>query len=132
MNLMEYAVSIGENLRRMRLAKGITQLELSRLSGVTPATISRIEQEVNLNPRTDTTLKLADALKVAIAELVGSSDPERGLSHAEDASPRSARMQRLKIGFDRLSDKDQEFVVDWVERTPPAKRPKREGHNSLG
>lgn len=56
-------------LREMRLAQVMTQAELAQRSGVTEATISRIESGQQL-ARISTIKKLARALDVAPQELI--------------------------------------------------------------
>lgn len=57
-------------LRRLREARGLTQLELSVAAGLTPATVSRLENG-HQAPTLVTLHKLAEALEVPVAELVG-------------------------------------------------------------
>ena len=59
-------------LRTIRESQFLTQEELAELAGVTRVTVSRIEQQ-SLEPRFSTIKKLARALKVQPAELVGES-----------------------------------------------------------
>ncbi len=56
-------------LRELRLVKNITQLELAALSGVSLATIVRLEQGRH-PPRISTVRKLANVLEVEPAELI--------------------------------------------------------------
>jgi transcriptional regulator with XRE-family HTH domain len=56
-------------LRRLREARGLTQLELSVAAGVTPATVSRLENG-HQAPTLVTLYKLAEALEVPVADLV--------------------------------------------------------------
>ena len=63
-------VHIGEKLRKQRTRRALTQAELAERSGVTTATVARLERE-EIEPRMTTLRKLADALGVDPAELVG-------------------------------------------------------------
>ena len=56
-------------LRSIRRAKDITQEELSRLSGVSRATISSIESGENRVVLSSTLLKLATALECRVEDL---------------------------------------------------------------
>jgi transcriptional regulator with XRE-family HTH domain len=60
----------GAQLRSLRLAAGLTQLDLAAQSGVTHESISRLELGVR-SPRAATIRCLADALGVEPLELVG-------------------------------------------------------------
>jgi transcriptional regulator with XRE-family HTH domain len=60
----------GARLRSLRLAAGLTQLELAARSGITHEAISRLELG-NRAPRAETIRRLSTALGVEPAELVG-------------------------------------------------------------
>ncbi len=64
-------VHIGERLRKQRTRRALTQAELAERSGVTTATVARIERD-EIEPRMTTLRKLAHGLEVDPAELVGS------------------------------------------------------------
>jgi transcriptional regulator with XRE-family HTH domain len=62
-------VKIGDNLKRQRIRKALTQEELARRAELTTASVARIERN-ETEPRMSTLRKLAKALKVDPAELV--------------------------------------------------------------
>jgi transcriptional regulator with XRE-family HTH domain len=62
-------VKIGDNLKRQRIRKALTQEELARRAGLTTASVARIERN-ETEPRMSTLRKLAKALEVDPAELV--------------------------------------------------------------
>jgi transcriptional regulator with XRE-family HTH domain len=62
-------VKIGDNLKRQRIRKALTQEELARRAELTTASVARIERH-ETEPRMSTLRKLAKALKVDPAELV--------------------------------------------------------------
>lgn len=66
---MEAVVQIGENLKRLRTLRALTQVELAEKARVTPATVVRIERN-QAEPHMSTLRKLAAALGVDPAELV--------------------------------------------------------------
>ena len=66
---MEAVVHIGDNVKRFRTLRALTQIELAERAGVTPATVVRIERN-QAEPHMSTLRKLADALEVNPAELV--------------------------------------------------------------
>ena len=63
-------VKIGDNLRRRRVRKALTQEELARKARLTTASVARIERN-ETEPRMSTLRKLAKALDIDPAELVG-------------------------------------------------------------
>jgi transcriptional regulator with XRE-family HTH domain len=63
-------VKIGDNLKRQRIRKALTQEELARQAGLTTASVARIERN-ETEPRMSTLRKLAKALDLDPAELVG-------------------------------------------------------------
>jgi transcriptional regulator with XRE-family HTH domain len=63
-------MSFNERLRRLRQKRGLTWYALGKLSGVPKQVLSRLEQPKS-NPTLATLRKLAVALGVSIAELVG-------------------------------------------------------------
>jgi transcriptional regulator with XRE-family HTH domain len=62
-------MSLGKYIRAVRHRRGISQWELSKLSGLTRSHISRLELDAYENPRAETFLALAKALKVHPNEL---------------------------------------------------------------
>jgi transcriptional regulator with XRE-family HTH domain len=63
-------VHIGERPKRQRTLRALTQAKLAERAGVTTATVARIERD-EIEPRMTTLGKLAQALEVDPAELVG-------------------------------------------------------------
>ena len=60
---MPRTVYIGENLERLRLRAALSQIELAKKAGVTPAAVNRIERN-RVEPQMRTVRKLAEALDV--------------------------------------------------------------------
>jgi len=63
-------VKIGDNLKRQRIRKALTQEELARKARLTTASVARIERN-ETEPRMSTLRKLAKALDIDPADLVG-------------------------------------------------------------
>lgn len=61
----------GEIMRMWREKRGLTQLELAKLSGISQATICAVEIGRNSGGNLDTIELLADALGLSIDEYVG-------------------------------------------------------------
>ena len=62
--------SIGENIRRYRLQKEVSQDRLSKLADVAFHTIVKIESGETPNPTIETVKKIADALGVSLDVLM--------------------------------------------------------------
>jgi transcriptional regulator with XRE-family HTH domain len=67
---VESVVHIGENLRRLRERRYLTQRELAEQAGVSPDTILKLEKN-RWEPRLRTIRRLAEALDVHPDELTG-------------------------------------------------------------
>ncbi len=63
---------VGAALQRLRLARGLTLEDLSRIAGVSKSMLSQIERE-KANPTIAITWRLANALGVPIGELLASA-----------------------------------------------------------
>jgi transcriptional regulator with XRE-family HTH domain len=61
--------STNDKIKRMRMHKGFSQVELARRSGVSQPAISQIESGTK-TPTLDTLRKLAKALGVPVSELI--------------------------------------------------------------
>ena len=66
---------VGATLQKLRLARGLTLEDLSRIAGVSKSMLSQIERE-KANPTIAITWRLANALGVAIGELLSSETRE--------------------------------------------------------
>lgn len=62
---------LAQNIRKLRLKKGLSQEKLARLADISNATLIKIESGVAKEPTITTVTKIADALEVSIDELVG-------------------------------------------------------------
>jgi transcriptional regulator with XRE-family HTH domain len=74
---------LGENLARIRTARGFTQDELAQSSGVSVDTISRLERGTHASARRSTLQALALALSTDPAQLLGVAPPEQDTADAE-------------------------------------------------
>ena len=60
---------MGYRIKEYRVKRNMSQEELAELSGVSRATISKLETKDNAKATTDTLCKLAAALNVSISEI---------------------------------------------------------------
>ena len=75
---------VGATLQRLRLARGLTLEDLSRIAGVSKSMLSQIERE-KANPTIAITWRLANALGVQIGELLSSEVRPAELIRVVDA-----------------------------------------------
>ena len=62
---------IGEAIRRYRKAKGLSQDQLSRLSGISYNTIVKLEKKnAEVNPTIGTLQRIAEVFGVAVSEFI--------------------------------------------------------------
>lgn len=79
-------MKFNERLKKMREEKGLTQVQLANLSGISSRMIQKYECGVS-RPRYDAAEKLANALNVSVSELLG----EGGILVAQAAEQYGAR-----------------------------------------
>ncbi|OON63126.1 DNA-binding protein [Massilia sp. KIM] len=75
---------VGATLQRLRLARGLTLEDLSRIAGVSKSMLSQIERE-KANPTIAITWRLANALGVQIGELLSAEVRTTELIRVVDA-----------------------------------------------
>jgi transcriptional regulator with XRE-family HTH domain len=87
---------IGANVRRLRIAAGLTQLQLAEAADIVDATVSRIERG-RMDPSSELLGRLASALRVRADDLLGPTK-ERGRPTQRPA------IARLVAAVDGLDD----------------------------
>ena len=108
---------VGATLQRLRLARGLTLEDLSRIAGVSKSMLSQIERE-KANPTIAITWRLANALGVQISELLSSEVRPVDLIRVVDAHeiptlPGSHAGYSLRI----LGPMDLAGKYEWYELT---------------
>jgi transcriptional regulator with XRE-family HTH domain len=78
---------LGDTVRRLRAAAGLTQMQLAVAAGVSLSLVTAVEQGISGDPRMSTLRALAGALGVTVDELVGGPSP---------GSPAPKRQRRKK------------------------------------
>lgn len=104
-------MTIGNNIQRARVKKGLNQKQLCKLAGITEASLSRYENDLR-EPKIDTLKKLSKALEVSINYLIDESDAE------VVESKKSGLSVTLKVeGIERFSKfvKDVSNAVNYGE-----------------
>ena len=67
--------SLNENIKKMRIARGMNQVEFARLLGVTKQCVSNWEND-NVLPSIEMLVKIADAFSVSTDHLLGRDSAE--------------------------------------------------------
>lgn len=111
------STSIAANLKRLRVARQISQQRLSELSGVPRPTLAHLESGA-ANPTLAVVLKVSEALRVRLEELL--QQPEPIIVHTRSDQPptrsvRGARHRRL------LAEADSALGFERIELAPRAR-----------
>jgi transcriptional regulator with XRE-family HTH domain len=69
--------TIAEQVRAYREQRGLSQRGLARAAGVAAVLVTKLESEAISDPRISTLRKLAKALDVTVAELIGEATPAK-------------------------------------------------------
>jgi len=100
--------TLAQRLVEIRKAKGLTQVDLAKLTGISPRMIAYYETRAK-NPSPATIVALAKALKVSIDDLLGYRKPKD-----EPVIKNKKLLRRLK-DFDQLSDQDQKVILRYID-----------------
>lgn len=121
-------MTVGDNIKRIRLEKGLTQKQLGEKCNIAESTIRKYELGL-LNPKRQTIKKIAEGLGVFDHQL----NPEMIVTfdngklfdqiwkvvkrELEDESPFNIdeRVTRMGDLFDQLNEKGQEKAIEQVE-----------------
>lgn len=114
-------VSLGEKLKGLRQKRDMNQTQLADASGITQATISRIESGEVKQLKSEALKKLAEALEVTVDYLVGKTN-KLTPSDIVDSDPTARQIFR---GYDKLSPTEKNQVKDFVGFLEKQKKRKR-------
>ncbi len=87
-------VAVADNMRRVRLARGLSLRELATQTGLSKASLSQIEREI-ANPTVSTLTRIAAALDISFSELTRSPQTEPLVIRATDRSAKTAGARLL-------------------------------------
>ena len=116
--------AFGDNLKRIRLDRGMTQDELADLLDTSKQVISRYENGLR-SPKVSTVAAFARALKVPITALTGETDDDSGLDPLWDYREKLRRDPERRILFSLATDASIEDVrravaiIDALKKTAP-------------
>jgi transcriptional regulator with XRE-family HTH domain len=113
-------------LREIRLRRGLSQADLTAVTGVAEFTISEIESGKRANPRPSTLRKLAQALGVEVADLYG--EPAVPLAEAPgEAGPPRVSKDRLQEHFEDVRQDEVDYlnwmIADFWRLALPGEKP---------
>ena len=107
--------AFGERVHRLRLARGLTQVDLSQAAGMSQRMVSHYECEIE-NPNAEMVVKLAKALGVSSDELLGVKPP-RKIDEKPDSEPALRRyLKRIRV-IAALPERDQKSVLRMLDNT---------------
>lgn len=110
---------VGDNIRRIRSARGIYQADLGEMIGKTQKAISAYERGVR-NPSNDDVRLIAKALGVAPAEIIGHNDTDdyefEYIVTSDDMSPEVKHGDTLTVSSARKPN-DGDLVIVEVNNT---------------
>jgi repressor LexA len=92
----------GQRLKELRLEKGLTQEELSKLSGISFPTISRYENGIRNEPKRSILKTLANFFGVTMDYLSGDSD-------IRDATCTATEIAKI---YEKLNDDDKRLLME--------------------
>lgn len=96
--------TVGAQVRRLRHARELSLAELSRLSGVSRATLSGIESGKG-NPTVETISAIAVALRLPLGDLLVDLVPQRPVLRHGTAAPETSKQELLeRIGAGGFSE----------------------------
>lgn len=105
-------MDLGERIKKIRLKRGKTLLEVAKKTGKTEATIQRYESGNIKNLKNDTILDLAKALNVSPAYLMGWEDIEPSKLSSDYYYFPVAVSAGLPINIDSISDSETITIPD--------------------
>lgn len=96
-------MSIGKNVKRLRLTAKLNQMELAKRAGLDQTAISKIENEVFSNLTIETLRSIARALRCKVVDLLPEEDSGRTLTPEEiNARMLEARIKALEARLERM------------------------------
>lgn len=111
------STNIAANLKRLRLARQISQQRLSELSGVPRPTLAHLESGA-ANPTLAVVLKVSEALRVRLEELLAQPEPIIVHTRGDQLPTRSLRGTRHRR---LLAEANSALGFERIELTPRAR-----------
>ena len=111
--------TLGEQIKQLRVKKGLTQNELASSVGATKASISNYERNQRI-PQYSVLHAMAEVLEVPVTDLLAYTMKEENNSDSPSIdgqidTKRPRRVKKLIAAFDQLSDEAQLIAIERVE-----------------
>lgn len=112
MHLILYGMTIGKNIRKLRKAKGITQVELAKKLKTTQQVITSYERGIN-KPDPDKIPNIAKALGVSVDELY--DVPKEVIQNPVERNHKNTRVSKITGIVQKLKPEAQRTVLNLVK-----------------
>jgi len=114
-------MKFNERLKKLREEKGLTQVQLSELTGISTRMIQKYES-ANARPRLDAAEKIAKALNVTADQLLGNADmlvaqaaEKYGSRGAKQAQQLTEEVTGLFAGGD-MAEEDMDIMMQAIQQ----------------
>ncbi len=111
-------MALGENIKRLRKDKGLTQLKLASEAGISRSYLADVENN-RYNPSLDTLHSIANSLSVPVSELLGEEEVKITSTENIDKIVKENKLQTLAAHFDgeEFTDKDVADIERFINMT---------------
>ncbi|HEU0231337.1 MAG TPA: XRE family transcriptional regulator [Burkholderiaceae bacterium] len=112
--------ALAERLKSLRQQRGLTQGQVTAISGISTPTLSKIENCL-LSPTYDVLLRLAHGLNVDVAELFVNAQSHMGagrrsIEHVDSGEAHDTPLYRHRLLFSQLADKRMMPFVSRIKK----------------
>ncbi len=107
-------MDVKDTLKRRRIEKQLTLDDVGRLVGVSAATISRWESGDIANMKRDKIVKLANALDISPAVIMGWDESTSNNDATKNIDPDIRRIERARKN---MPEEDKKFMMDMLTRS---------------
>jgi transcriptional regulator with XRE-family HTH domain len=90
-------IPIGDNVKRLRAAAGLSQQALATVAGLSVSIVSQLEQGTSQDPRLSTLAALAKALSVTLDELAREGEEEAPATKPKGSSRKAEKGKGGKL-----------------------------------
>lgn len=127
--------NLGERIKSLRIEKGLTLSQLAKDAELSKGLLSKLENNENSNPSIDTLYKIAEALKITIADILETQKAQikrivpdkkplwlKGLIKSIGKNPDQSILDAMYVLQNRKSDlsddpKHWEFIYKSIENS---------------